>query len=113
MPSGGRSELNEVVLVILLASSEKEKAHELEDSTAKLQHLSPRLHTLRSGLATRKGARGGSWPELGKKGSTGSFKGLERGVRGPGSSWVMGKADTVHWGDGKGVSTVNFTVARV
>jgi len=68
---------------------------------------------LRSGLATRKGARGGSWLELGKKGSTGSFRGLEHGVRGLGGSWVMGEADTVHWGDGKGVSTANFAVARV
>jgi len=97
VPSSGRSELSEVVLVILLASREKEKAHELQDSTAKLQHLSPRLNTLRSGLATRKGAHGGTWPELGKNGSTRSFKGLERGVRGPGSSWVVGEADTVHW----------------
>jgi len=57
VPSGRCSELNEVVPVIVLASREKEKAHELQDSTAKLQRLSPRLKTLRSGLATMKHPR--------------------------------------------------------
>ena len=54
MPSGGRSELSEVVPAILLASKEKERAHELQDNKAKLQRLSPRRKTLRSGLATTK-----------------------------------------------------------
>ena len=54
VPSGGRSELNDVVPVILLASKEKEREHELQDSKAKLQRLSPRPKTLRSGLATTK-----------------------------------------------------------
>jgi len=37
-----------------------------------------------------KGARGGSWPELGKKGSTGSSKGLELALGGAIGCWVQG-----------------------
>ena len=51
-------------------------------------------------------------PEMGKTGSAGSFRGLERAVKGPGGGWVAGEADAVHWGGEKGVSAVNFAVAR-
>jgi len=54
VPSGGRSELNGVVPVILLAPKGKEREHELQDIKVKLQRPSPRLKTLRGGLATMK-----------------------------------------------------------
>ena len=54
MPSGGRSELNGVVPVILLAPKGKEREHELKDIKMKLQRPSPRLKALRDGLATMK-----------------------------------------------------------
>jgi len=51
-------------------------------------------------------------PELGKMGSAGSFGGLDHAVKRPGGSWVSGEADAAHWGGEKGVSAVNFAVAR-
>ena len=89
--SGECSGADEVVPVILLASREKEKAHELLGMKGDRKQPLARYIAHWNSAATERAPRRGFLPELGKKKRCRRFGGLEGELRGPLSSQGCGK----------------------
>ena len=111
--SGGCSGSGEVVPVILFASREKEKAHELLGIKMNRKHPLARYNAHWNSAATERVSRRRFRPELernresGRLGEAGSAPG-----RASGSQEGGGAGGALGW-LGKGSREVNFTVARV